>query len=121
MGHDVVDLCVHLTSMSEVALARRLDDGACHAVGEVLLQAGCQAQAGVLAHRAEGDHLVADGLRRGEGAGLVEDDGVGPGELLEELAALDDDVALGGLAHGRHHGDGRRELDGARVVDHQHA
>ena len=67
-----------------------------------------------------GDHLVDDGVPPGERPGLVEEEGLGPAELLERGPALDDHPAPGCPREAGHDGDGRGEDQGARRGDHEH-
>ena len=118
VGDDVLHLGVALAVL-EVPLLRGAYHGAGHGVREVLLEAGGEAQHLVAAPAVE-RHDAREARRGlGEGAGLVEDDGVGGGDLLEVTRALDREAGLGALAHRGEHGDGARELEGARVVDHE--
>ena len=105
--------------MGDAALFGLPDDSVGHRVGEVLLEAGGQLQNFALAAAGEGDDLDHLGGSAGQGAGLVEDDGVGLGQGLEVLAALDGDMACAALAHGRKNGQRHGELEGAREIDHQ--
>ena len=60
-------------------------------------------------------------LALGQGAGLVEDDGLcSLAVALDGLGALEEDAVLGGLAGAGHHGAGRRQAHGARAGDDQH-
>ena len=116
--HDVLDGGMAL-AMLEPALARCVDDGARHRMRKMLLQAGGKAQNLVLAPAVGREHAGQARLGLGERAGLVKDDGVSLGKRLKVLSALDHDAHLGGVAHGGHDGDRTRELERARVVDHQ--
>ena len=84
--HDVLDGSVTLAVL-EPTLASSVDDGACHRMREMLLQASGKAQ--------------------------------DLGKRLKVLCALDHDAHLGSIAHGGHDGNGTRELECTRVVDHQ--
>ena len=119
MGDDVLDLRVHLL-MLEPPLLGGADDGGGHRMGEVLLQAGREPEHLRLLPAAEGDDPGDRGAGAGEGAGLVEDDGVGGGDRLEEPAALDGDLPTARLPHGREDREGHCQLEGAGEVDHQH-
>ncbi len=55
----------------------------------------------------------------GEGAGLVKDHQPGPGEVLQSIAALDEDLLAGGAADRGAHRQRRRETEGARAADDQ--
>ena len=105
--------------MGEVPLLGGADDGVGHRVREVLLKAGGKAQHVVLLALAEGDdvHHLRGGA--GQGAGLVEDDGVGLGQRFQILAALDGDVGRAALAHGGEDGQRHRELERTGEVHHQ--
>ena len=117
---DIADLGVELAVVREPARLGLGHDGAGHAVREVLLNAGREAQKLVLGCLGAADHARHGRSGVGEGARLVEDDGVGRGKRLEVLAAAHGHAEAGGLVHRAHHGERRRELDGARVVDHEH-
>ena len=118
MRHDVLDGGMALAVL-ELALACRIDHGACHRMREMLLQASGKAQNLVLAPAIGGEHAGKTRLRLGERAGLIKHDGIGLGKRLKVLRALDHDAHLGGIAHSGHDGNGTRELECARVVDHQ--
>ena len=74
-------------------------NGLGHGVRIVLLKARGQTQHVGLAVFAEGHDLRHLRFGAGERAGLVEDDGVGLGDGLEEAPALDRQVIAGGLLH----------------------
>ena len=59
-------------------------------------------------------------LAAGDGAGLVEHDGVDPAGRLEHLRPLDQDAELGAAAGADHERSRRREPEGARAGDDQH-
>ena len=103
----------------EPALAGGVDHGTRHRMREMLLQAGRKAQDLVLAPAIGGEHAGKTRLRLGERAGLIKHNGVGLGKRLKVLRALDHDAHLGGIAHSGHDSDRTRELERARVVDHQ--
>lgn len=46
----------------------------------------------------------------GQRAGLVKDDGIGVGQSLQILAALDRDMVAAALTHGGQHGQRHRQL-----------
>ena len=116
--HDVLDGSMALAVL-EPALACRIDHGTRHRMRKMLLQAGGKAQDLVLAPAVGRQHASQARLRLGQRAGLIKHDGVGLGKRLKVLRALDHDAHLGSIAHGGHNGDGTRELERARVVDHQ--
>ena len=96
VGDDILDLGVVLL-VRKAAPPGLLDDGVCHRVREVLLEAGGKAQHLLLALAAEGVYPRNARAGVGERAGLVKDDGVRLRGGLEELAALDGDVRASGL------------------------
>ena len=116
--HNILDSSVTLAVL-EPALACRIDHGTRHRMRKMLLQAGGKAQDLVLAPAVGRQHASQARLRLGQRAGLIKHDGVGLGKRLKVLRALDHDAHLGSIAHGGHNGDGTRELECARVVDHQ--
>ena len=116
--HNILDRSVTLAVL-EPALAGGVDHSARHRMRKMLLQAGGKAQNLVLAPAIGGEHAGKTRLRLGERAGLIKHNGVGLGKRLKVLRALDHDAHLGSIAHGSHDGDGTRELECARVVDHQ--
>ena len=116
--HDVLDRSVTLAVL-EPALAGGVDHGTRHRMREMLLQTGRKAQNLVLAPAIGRQHAGKTRLRLGERTGLIKHNGVGLGKRLKILSALDHDAHLGSIAHGSHDGDGTRELECARVVDHQ--
>ena len=120
MGNHVLHLGVQLVVVDEAAALGLRHDGSRHAVREVLLDAGGQAQDVLLGGLRERDDAAHGGRGVGQRAGLVEDHGVGRGQGLQVLAAAHGHAGAHGLVHGAHHGDGRGELDGARVVHHEH-
>ena len=116
--HNILDRSVTLAVL-EPALAGGVDHSARHRMRKMLLQAGGKAQNLVLAPAIGGEHAGKTRLRLGKRAGLIKHNGVGLGKRLKVLRALDHDAHLGSIAHGSHDGDGTRELECARVVDHQ--
>ena len=116
--HDVLDGSMALAVL-EPALACRIDHGTRHRMRKMLLQASGKAQDLVLAPAIGGEHAGKTRLRLGKRAGLVKHNGVGLGKRLKVLRALDHDAHLGSIAHSGHDGNGTRELECARVVDHQ--
>ena len=116
--HNILDSSVTLAVL-EPALARRIDHGACHRMRKMLLQASGKAQDLVLAPAIGGKHAGKTRLCLGERAGLIKHNGVGLGKRLKVLRALHHHPHLGCIAHGGHDGNGTRELECARVVDHQ--
>ena len=117
VGHDVLDLGMAL-AMLQVACGGGVHHGASNGMREMLLQAGREAQHLRLVPAVEGKHAGDLGFGVGEGARLVEDDGIGIGHGLEVLGTLDHEALAHALVHGRKHGDGTRELEGTRVVHH---
>ena len=116
--HDVLDGGMALAVL-EPALAGSVDHGTRYRMGEMLLQASGKAQDLVLAPAVGGEHAGKTRLRLGQRTGLIKHNGVGLGKRLKVLRTLDHDAHLGSIAHGSHDGDGARELECARVIDHQ--
>ena len=116
--HDVLDGGMALAVL-EPALTGSVNHGARHRMREMLLQAGRKAQDLVLTPAIGGEHAGKTRLCLGERAGLIKHNGVGLGKRLKVLGALDHDAHLGSIAHGSHDGNGTREFECARVVDHQ--
>lgn len=116
--HNVLDGGVALAVL-ESTLTRSIDHGACYRMREMLLQTSGKAQDLVLAPAIGGEYAGKTRLRLGERAGLIKHNGVGLGKRLKVLRTLDHHAHLGGIAHSGHDGDGTRELECARVVDHQ--
>ena len=116
--HNILDRSVTLAVLKP-ALACRIDHGARHRMRKMLLQASGKTQDLVLAPAIGGEHAGKTRLRLGERAGLIKHNGVGLGKRLKVLGALDHHAHLGSIAHSSHDGDGARELECARVVDHQ--
>ena len=117
--HDIGDLGMAF-AMLEAARGGGRHHGARHGMREMLLQAGRGAQhlvLGPIGH--EGEHARDPGRRLGERSRLIEHDGVGGGDGLEMLGTLDGHALVRALAHGGEHADGRREPEGAGVVDHE--
>ena len=117
MRHDVLDRGMAFAVL-EPALAGGVDHGTRHRMREMLLQACGKAQNLVLAPAIGREHASQARLRLGERAGLIKHNSVGLGKRLKVLGALDHYAHLGSVAHGSHDGDGTREFECARVVDH---
>ena len=64
-----------------------------------------------------GEHVENGGRAVGQGAGLVEDNGVDLGEALQVPAALDDDARARRVRHRCQHGGRRRHANAGAVVD----
>ena len=90
VGDHVLRLAVHLPVV-EPALLRSSHDGVRDRMGEMLLQTGRHTQHLALVFAVEGDDLRYRGAGVRQGAGLVEDHGIGLTQLFEEFAALDRD------------------------------
>ena len=105
--------------MGNAALLGGTHHGVGHGMGKVLFQTGGQLQNFALVAAGEGHdlHYLRGGT--GEGAGLVEHDGVCLGQGFQILAALDGDVIAAALAHGGKHGQRHGELERAGEVHHQ--
>ena len=119
VGHHVFHFAVHLPVV-QAPLPGGAHHGVCHRVGEMLLQAGGHAQHFPLILSPEGYDLPHRGAGVGEGAGLVKDHGVRAAQNLHVLAALDRDLVVAGLPHGREDAQGHGELQGAGKIHHQH-
>ncbi|KAF5029271.1 hypothetical protein DSECCO2_650320 [anaerobic digester metagenome] len=119
VGQDVVDMGVEFL-VDHAFLFGLAHHGAGHGMGEVLLQAGGELEHGAAVEAAEGRDGRDPGPGLGQGAGLVEDAHVGRGHGFQELAALDEHAARGGLAHGGQHRKRGGELNGAGEIHQQH-
>ena len=86
----------------------------------MLFKAGRQTQHIVALFIAEGDYIGDGGACAGQCARLIEYDGLGLRDSLEELSALDGDVISPALAHGRQHRYRHCQLECAGEVDHQY-
>ncbi len=115
MGGDELHLLV--LEMAPVVLARGLDHGHGQRVEVMLLDRGRQIDDVARAVVAvKGDRVADFKPTGGQGAGLVEDEGIDLGQALEHVGALDQNAALAGLVHGRLEGHRGRELEGAGVI-----
>ena len=85
----------------------------------MLLQTGGNAKDLVLCAGAERNDLHNGRGGMGQRAGLVKNDGVGVGQCLKILAALDRDVVAAALPHGGQHRQRHRELQRTGEVYHQ--
>ena len=101
----------------QAALGRGLDDGLGQRVLAVALGGGDEAQHLVLVDAVGGRDLDDLGLAARERAGLVEDDGVERGRLLERHRVLEQDAALGAEPGADHDGRRRREPERVRAGD----
>ena len=119
VGNDVFDLGVALVVV-QTAADRFVYDGVCYRVRIVLLKAGGEAEHLVLLVSAEGYDIGDLGACVGERAGFVENDGVGLGDGLKELAALDGDAVCTALAHGGKHRYRHGKLQRAGEIDHEY-
>ena len=106
MGHHVLHLGVELVVVDKPAALGLGHDGTGHAVREVFLDAGGQAQHVLLRGLREGYDAAHGGRGVGQRAGLVKDHGVGCGQGLQVLAAAHGHAGAHSLVHGAHHGDG---------------
>ena len=119
VGHQVLHLGVAFLVGQPPAVGLH-HHGVGHGVGEVLFQAGGQAQHRRLFFSVEGNDLRYPGAGMGKSAGLIKDDGVRFGYRFQEFAALDSDVLPSRLPHGGEHRQGHGQLQGAGEVHHQH-
>ena len=119
VGGDEVDILVR-----EVAVAvpaGRFDHGMSQRVEVVLFHRGGQVEhVGGVELGVEGQHVGDDQGAGGEGAGLVEDEGVGLGEALQCVTALEQHAVTAGGVHGGLEGDRGGELERAGIVGLQH-
>ena len=91
-----------------------------HGVGIMFLQAGGQTEHLRLILPAEGDDLGHFGRCVGQGAGLVEQNGVCHGDRLHKPPAFHQQLMGAGLLHGGEHCDGHGQLQRTGEVHHQH-
>ena len=99
VGHNILHLGMVLL-MVQPPLLGLLHHSVGDGVGIVLLQAGRQAKHLRGRPAAEGHNLGHRGSRIGQGTGLVENNGIRLGHILQEPAALDGNVELGAFPHG---------------------
>ena len=119
VGHQIFHPGVALL-VGEPPAVGLLHHGVGHGVGEVLFQAGSQAEHLRFFLPVERDDPRHPGASVGESAGLVKDDGVRLGNRLQEFASLDCDVLPSRLPHGGEHRQRHSQLQGAGKVHHQH-
>ena len=98
-------------------VGRGVDDGLGQRVLAVALGGGDQAQHLVLVDAVGGRDRDDLGLAAGQRAGLVEDDGVERGGLLERHRVLEQDAALGAQAGADHDRRRRRQPERVRAGD----
>jgi hypothetical protein len=116
--YDILHLAVHLI-MADALCGSGLHNGVRHRVGVMLLQTGGNAKDLVLCAGAERNDLHNGRGGMGQRAGLVKNDGVGVGQCLKILAALDCDVVAAALPHCGQHRQRHRELQRTGEVYHQ--
>ena len=116
--HDILHLGVHLL-VGDAPLLGGADDSVCHGMGEMLFQTGSKLQYLLLPAAGEGHHLhhLRGGV--GEGAGLIEHDGVRLCQRFQILATLYGDVVFPTLPHGREHRQRHGKLQRTGEVHHQ--
>ena len=85
------------------------------------LQTGGHAEQEFLGHVAGADDFYNAGLTGGDGAGLIQQHGIGVAGGLEAGGGLEQDAVFGAHAAADHDGDGRRQTQGAGAADDQHA
>ena len=115
---DIFDVCMFL-AMLETLFERLVDHGACQRMRKVLFQAGGEPQCLVPAPSAIRHDAFHLGGGRRERSGLVEDDGVGLGHMVEVARSLHHETVLRAFALRRHDRDGAGKPQGARVIDHK--
>src|SRR6266508_2596327 len=103
----------------QAAVGGGAGDGLRDRVGGGGFDGGGQRQDLVFGAAVEGVHGDQRGLATGEGAGLVEGDGVDGGEVFEVDAALDEDAVAGAAGDRRDHGDWHGDDQGAGARDGQ--
>ena len=85
------------------------------------LQTGGHAEQEFLGHVAGADDFYNARLTGGDGAGLIQQHGIGVAGGLEAGGGLEQDAVFGAHAAADHDGDGRRQTQGAGAADDQHA
>ena len=116
--HDILHLGVHLF-VGDAPLLGGADDSVCHRMGEMLFQTGSKLQYLLLPAAGEGHHLHHLRSGVGEGAGLIEHDGVCLCQRFQILAALYSDVVFPALPHGREHRQRHGKLQRTGEIHHQ--
>ena len=119
MGHQILHLAVAFL-VAKPPAPGFLHHRVRHGVGKVLLQTSSKTEHLCFFFSVEGNDLRYPGAGMGKGAGLVKDDGVCPGNRLQEFAALDGDVLSTRLPHGGEHRKGHRQFQRTGKVHHQH-
>ena len=119
VGHQILYLGMELI-MGQSPLFGFLYDCVGHGVGKMLFQASRQPQHFCFLPSAEGNDSLHPGAGVGQGAGLVKDNDIRCRHGFQELAALDGDMGLACLPHGRQHRQRHGQLQSAGEVHHQH-
>ena len=97
------------------------DDGVGERMLRAALRGGDESEDLLLGERTLGaDDVRHAGLALGQGAGLVEHDGLDRAQPLERLGVAEQDPVLGALAGADHDRGGGREAEGAGAGDDQH-
>ena len=116
--HDIFHLRVPLL-VDQASLRSLPDDRIGDRVGEMFLQAGRKAQKLILIMIPKGNDLAHTRCGVGQGSGFVKDDRIGLSDCLQELAALDVDMMVAALPHGREDTDRHCQLQRAGEIHHQ--
>ena len=116
--HDVFHLGVHLF-VRDAPLLGGTDHGVCHGMREMFFQTGGKLQYFLLLAAGEGHYLHHLGGGVGQGAGLIEHDGIRLRQRFQILTALYGDVVFPTLPHGRKHCQRHGELQRTGEVHHQ--
>ena len=101
----------------ESAALSGFDHGLGERVAGVALEGGGGLHDLFLSKAGAADHVCEGGLAVGEGAGLIEDEGLAGADVLENGGIADEDAAAGGEGDGAEHGDGDADQERARGGD----
>ena len=109
------------SGVGQMVLLGALQDGAGQWVLTAKLQTGGHAEQEFLGHVAGAEDFYNVGLTGGDGAGLIQQHGVGVAGGFEAGGGLEQDAVFGTHAAADHDGDGRRQAQGTGAADDQHA
>ena len=96
------------------------NDCAGHTVWEMLLDTGGKFQELVFGAFIKADDTFDMRYGFGQSTRLVKNNEIGRSELLEIFTAFDGHAKIGSLIHCTTHGHRCRQLNGTRIIDHQH-
>ena len=118
MSYDIFHLAVHFL-MFQVLFPGCPYDGIGHGMGKVFFHTGRDPEhlCGIMA--AERNHPGHCGTGIGQGTGLVKDDGIRGGDLLQEFAALDGDLIETGFPHGGKYAQRHGEFESTGEIHHE--